>query len=137
MFLLFATTGRTDADPLTGWMADSDLQRVFSGAEVDGEYRSGRTFTESYKVGGRVLYSEGPEEMGGRWSVTAGSFCTIYDDDPSGGCYRVRQESLNCFEFYFVARTEERAKDDPGPPSWTARVWLRGKPATCGEKVGV
>ncbi|MDX2307916.1 MAG: hypothetical protein NW216_06750 [Hyphomicrobium sp.] len=118
-------------------MADEELQSMFGGAEVDGHYRSGRVFAEHYMAGGRVLYSEGPDDMGGRWSVTAGTFCTLYDNDPSGGCYRVRRESDNCFEFYFVARTEETARADPGRPSWTARVWLRSRPSTCAEKVGV
>ena len=46
-------------------------------------------------------------ECGGHWSVASGTFCTIYDDDPTGGCFRVQKTGANCFEFYFVARTED------------------------------
>jgi hypothetical protein len=67
---------------------------------------------------------------GGQWSVHAGAFCTIYDNDRAGGCYLVRKMSENCFEFYFIARTEQQALR-PGRPTWTAQAWLKGDPSTC------
>jgi len=119
------------------WMSDADLGRVFGGAEIDGHYASGRTFAENYKASGRLEYREASRSSGGRWSVQSGTFCTIYDGDTSGGCYRVKQVGQNCFEFYFVARTEERARVSPNRPSWTARAWLRTRPVTCGEGASV
>lgn len=132
-----AAPGAADDGSGDHWMSEADLARTFSGAAVDGHYRSGRQFSESYDAGGRVEYREGPEVISGRWSVAAGTFCTIYDNDPSGGCYRVRRDGQNCFEFYFVARTEETARVDPGKPSWTARAWLKSSPSTCREAADV
>lgn len=116
------------------WMSESALRATFAGGVIDGHYASGKSFVESYGTDGRVEYNERGVPVPGRWSVTAGSFCTIYDRDPTGGCYRVRQVGVNCYEFYFIARTESEArKPDAGKPSWTARGWIKGKPATCAD----
>ena len=45
--------------------------------------------------------------MTGRWSVVADTFCTIYDGSKTGGCFRVRRVSANCYEIigrYYNAR---------------------------------
>jgi len=120
-----------------GWMSEAELLATFTGRSIDGHYEDGDTFHESYAADGAVLYRDAHRASGGRWSVQTGTFCTIYDDDPAGGCYRVRQVSGNCFEFYFVARTEIQAKRDPRKPAWTARGWFPEKPSTCaaGESV--
>mgnify|MGYP000377278579 CR=1 FL=1 len=119
------------------WMSDSDLNRQFRGAEIDGHYASGRTFSEAYHTDGRLAYRERNRETRGRWSIEAGSFCTIYDSDASGGCYRVRRIGRNCFEFYFVARTEEQVRQDPDRPRWTARGWVKSEAATCADGASV
>lgn len=77
-------------------------------------------------------YFEGPREATGHWSVVSDTFCTIYGDDPSGGCFRVARIGANCFEFYFVARTEDQVRRrEDGKPGWTTRGWVKGrKPAT-------
>jgi len=119
------------------WMADADLTATFAGRDISGEYENGDTFHETYAVDGIVRYSDARRASSGKWSVRTGSFCTIYDDDPAGGCYRVRREGDNCFEFHFVARTEAQAEKAPGKPAWTARGWFPDKPKTCvdGESV--
>jgi hypothetical protein len=111
-------------------MSEPALRAAFGGQSIDGHYANGKTFTESYGNDGRIEYREHGLTHRGRWSVEAGTFCTIYDTDPTGGCYRVRQVGGNCFEFYFVARTEAEALR-PGVPSWTARAWLKGSPSSC------
>lgn len=126
------------ASALSEWMGESALNRAFSGKTIEGHYSDGGTFVESYEGDGRLNYKDQKREQRGRWSIQAGSFCTIYDVDPSGGCYRVQKVSENCFEFYFAARTVEQAQSEPsGKPSWTARGWVKGEPQTCGENVGV
>ena len=76
--------------------------------------------------------------LGGHWSVTEGTLCTIYDGDPSGGCYRVALVDTNCYEFYFVSRTEAAAPGPPaGKPAWTARGALQGKPSACRDQPSV
>lgn len=120
----------TSDKPTATWMSEQALQSAFAGQAIDGHYSNGKAFTESYGRDGRIEYREPGLTHRGHWSVQAGAFCTIYDSDPTGGCYRVRQVGANCYEFYFVARTEIEATR-PGPPSWTARGWLNSQPATC------
>lgn len=112
------------------WMSEADIKASLGGHAIDGHYRSGRTFSESYTADGRLQYRDDLRTSGGRWSLTNGTFCTIYDTDPSGGCFRVKRSGSNCFEFYFVARTEEQAKT-PRDPDWTARGWLADRKNTC------
>lgn len=130
-----AASGLGLASPV--WMTDADLTATFAGRDIAGEYENGDAFQETYAADGSVRYADAHRASSGKWSVRAGTFCTIYDDDPAGGCYRVRKASANCFEFHFVARTEEEAGTAPGKPAWTARGWFPGKPKTCvdGESV--
>ncbi len=126
------------ADVPGWWMNEKQLKGVFAGQLVHGHYANGLTFKERYEDNGRVDYRETGLRHSGRWSVTAGTFCTIYDDNRSGGCFRVRRHSANCFEFYFVARTEAQAEvPDRGKPAWTARAWIADKASTCTEDVTV
>ena len=77
------------------WLSGAEIIQQFKDATIDGRYASGKAFTERYAVGGRVTYKEPGVTLGGHWSVTEGTLCTIYDGDPSGGCYRVaRVEAL-------------------------------------------
>ncbi len=130
------TVAALPAPAVERWMTESELSEAFSGKTLDGAYQSGRTFTETYRQDGRLRYRDDGRASDGHWSVTAGTFCTIYDDDPTGGCFRVHREGANCFEFYFVARTEEQAKTPHGP-SWTARAWISGVKSTCVDGANV
>lgn len=122
----------------TPWLADSDIQSTLAGKTIEGRYADGKAFTESYLPDGRIEYLDGGKKIGGHWSVTAGTLCTIYDVDPTGGCYRVTRVGPNCFEFYFASRTEIAA---PGPegstPSWTARGSVSGERAACQDNASV
>ncbi len=118
-----------------GWLTEDEIRSHLSGKSIEGEYTSGRPFRETYEAGGRVAYEDDIRSNGGRWSVEAGTFCTIYDNDPTGGCFRVRKVGANCFEFFFVARTEELARKDPREPDWTARAWIEGQASTCKERI--
>lgn len=112
------------------WMSDADLEKTFAGKTIVGIYPSGRGFVETFDIGGRVDYRDDRRRVFGRWSVTARTFCTIYEGDASGGCFLVRRMSENCFEFYFAARSN---RQDPRPedPSWSAQAWLLDAPSTC------
>lgn len=120
------------------WLKGDAIARALDGKTIEGRYASGRAFTERYLSGGKVEYIERGQVTGGHWSVTAGTLCTIYDNDPAGGCFRVAKVGSNCFEFYFAARTEEAA---PGPdgstPKWTARGSVSGEPAACQDAANV
>ena len=135
--LLALACAAPHAVALEAWMSAEDITAQFKGVAIDGHYASGRAFTEEYAANGRLEYRERDRHTRGRWSVEAGTFCTIYDQDPTGGCYRVKRVGRNCFEFYFVARTEDQARRDPNTPSWTARGWIRTEPATCADGANV
>lgn len=117
------------------WMGEDELRATFAGVTIDGQYEDGRGFTERYRSDMAVAYSEGPRETTGHWSVISDTFCTIYRGDPTGGCFRVTRIGDNCFEFYFVARTEAQVRRrNERKPGWTARGWIKGLPATCVEE---
>jgi hypothetical protein len=122
---------------ISAWLNDSELQR-FSNATIDGRYANSKPFTESYGSDGRLHYVERGMTLGGHWSITQGTLCTIYDLDETGGCYRVMRVDTNCYEFYFVSRTEEAA---PGPndgkPRWTARGAIQGQASACKDSPSV
>ena len=101
----------------TVWMSNAELTATFGGQNIVGEYENGETFQETYAADGAVSYRDALRT--------------------SGGCYRVRQASENCFEFHFVARTAAEAEKNPRTPDWTARGWFPDKPRTCidGESV--
>ena len=119
------------------WMVESELRTVFVGATIEGQYVDGRTFTESYHASGSLIYREAVRQVdwSGRWSVVEGRFCTIYDKFGTGGCFRVRQTSANCFEFYFDTRTEAEARRSTlRRPTWTARAWRTDQLSTCTDR---
>ena len=126
------------ANAEAAWLPGADISKALAGKTIEGRYASGRAFTETYLPDGRIEYIEQGMTIGGRWSVTAGTLCTIYDADPAGGCFRVSKVGANCFEFYFAARTEEAA---PGPdgstPKWTARGSVSGQAAACQDGANV
>jgi hypothetical protein len=118
-------------------MDEAAMKSAFGGKTIQGQYASGKAFTEVYRADGSIEYRERGVEYRGHWSLQAGTFCTIYHSDPTGGCYQVRQVSQNCYEFYFVARTEEQANSDPSRPAWTARAAVADRDATCSDKPSV
>jgi hypothetical protein len=138
LVLILAATGFAVAEGAAGWLPDADIARALSGKTLEGRYANGKAFTERYLPDGRVEYIDGASSIGGHWSVTAGTLCTIYDTDPSGGCFRINRTSANCYEFYFASRTEAAA---PGPagakPLWTARGSVSGEAAACQDGANV
>jgi len=114
------------------WMTEPELKTAFSGRTIEGAYANGVKFIESYAASGSLDYAEPRRKLTGRWSTAGDTFCTIYTGDQTGGCFRVRQVSDNCFEFYFAARDEAEAESAPAEkPSWTARAWRTDAAATC------
>jgi len=119
------------------WMTEVKLRSSFAESTINGEYVDGRTFSERYNKDGSLAYTETARaaKWSGRWSIVRDRFCTIYDNFGTGGCFRVRQVSLNCFEFFFDSRTEEEARSStPRQPSWTARAWRVDRSSTCQDR---
>ncbi len=71
------------------WLSEREIASALTGHTLQGAYASGRRFSESYLDGGRLEYTEGGVTLHGHWSITEGTLCTIYDTDPTGGCFRV------------------------------------------------
>ncbi|MEQ1613333.1 MAG: hypothetical protein ABL904_11315 [Hyphomicrobiaceae bacterium] len=137
MALLLSTTIAA-AQAGIDWMGDDEIRKTFAGITINGVYIDGIRFTESYADGGGISYRDPRKAMSGRWSVINQSFCTLYDEHVTGGCFKVSRHSSNCYEFYFLAGTEvEAAKPEGARPSWTARGWDQAKPTTCDEKPAV
>ena len=129
--LAFGTT----SPAARAWMDGAELVQRLGGATIDGRYASGKAFTERYEPDGRLTYTEHSLTLGGHWSVTEDTLCTIYDGDASGGCYRVARVAPNCYEFYFVSRTEDAAPGPPdGIPRWTARGSVQGQSSACKDE---
>ncbi len=120
-------------------MNEDDLRATFAGKEISGQYTNGQTFTESYKLDGSLVYTESGLRFSGSWSITTGTFCTIYDENATGGCYRVSRTGSNCFEFYFIARTRQQATtpEEHSKPKWSARAWHSDKQSTCQDETAV
>lgn len=133
---LLASTAAVQA--VENWMGEAELTATLSGKTIQGHYASGRPFTESYGADGSIDYREPDRVSAGHWSIQNGAFCTIYKNDSAGGCYRVRQVSENCYEFYFVARTEfDAATDNTIRPSWTARAAVSDRTSSCDDRPAV
>jgi hypothetical protein len=137
--LLAAVAGLSDASGDDGaWMTGTDISQAFVGKTIEGWYVDGRPFTERYGPDSRLAYSESGRTIVGRWSITAGTLCTIYDTDPTGGCFRVSRVSENCFVFYFVARAEEAVpRAETSDLYWVARGSISGEAATCPDGASV
>jgi hypothetical protein len=125
------------AAEVPGWLSQSEIESALTGKTLEGHYASGNTFTERYLTNGTLEYAERGRAISGHWSVTAGTLCTIYDTDPTGGCYRVARVAQNCFEFYLVTRTEEAAPGLKGDGAWTARGAVAGEASGCHEGANV
>lgn len=118
-------------------MSNERLQAAFSGQTILGQYADGRAFREQFATDGSLDYVEKapPRHLRGHWSIIKQRFCTIYANSGTGGCYRVRQVSDNCFEFYFEWRTEAEVRQStPRQPTWTARAWRSTHISTCEER---
>ena len=120
------------------WLAEAEILNALAGKTIEGRYASGLAFIERYLPDGRIEYFESGRSIGGHWSVTSGTLCTIYDLDSAGGCFRVTRVGANCFEFYFAARSEAAA---PGPEGseqrWTARGSVSGEKSACQDGANV
>lgn len=120
------------------FMTDSQISAAFGGRTIDGAYADATPFTETYHADGRITYLETGRNMSGRWLVQEGTFCTLYETSPTGGCYRVVRKGSNCFEFYFVARDDAQVRrGDSTRPSWTAQGWIKDRPSSCREEPAV
>lgn len=109
-------------------MSESEIETVFSGMTLDGIYRDGTFFTETYKDDGAIRYHDADGADSGEWSVEDGKFCTFYETD-QGACFFVEREGENCFSFF---APEETGADNPPPQlDWTSRGWDTSKPSTC------
>lgn len=130
--------GLPHSDAIAPWMTGDAIRSTFAGKTIQGHYADGTAFTEEYRADGAIDYRERDKTQAGHWSLQGNAFCTIYHRWATGGCYRVRQVSDNCYEFFFVARTEfEAANRLTTRPSLTARAAVADRTATCEERPAV
>lgn len=134
-----ATAGaHAPGEPIARWMPGAEVRSTFAGKTIQGHYASGTAFTETYHGDGGIDYVERRRQFGGHWSIQGNALCTIYHKDGTGGCYLVSQVGENCYEFYYVARTEfDAANARLMPPSWTARAAVADRSGSCEERPAV
>jgi len=111
-------------------LANDDLGRTFSGVTLDGVYKDGGFFSETYAADGTISYLDANGKADGTWSVKDGAFCTFYKKQ-EGSCFFVKQEGSNCFAF-FEPKAGPSGSKVPRE-EWTSRGWNRANPSTCVE----
>ena len=124
MVSLFAGGIAAAGDRLAGF----EIRSAFHGITLDGIYRDGTFFSETYNEGGTIRYHDGRGADVGRWEVVGDTFCTFYESQP-GACFYVSRDGNNCFTFYQVV--EGKNPGEMPSNDWSARGWNRDHPATC------
>ena len=105
-----------------------ELRRVFPGITLDGIYRDGSFFTETYDEDGTIRYHDANSADSGRWEIELDKFCTYYDSQ-KGGCFYVSSDGSNCFTFYHEVPGKSPRELETG--AFDARGWNRDHPSTC------
>jgi hypothetical protein len=121
---LFACGGAEAVERLHGY----EIRHAFPGITLDGVYRNGAFFSETYNEDGTIRYHDTNGADSGRWEAILDKFCTYYESQ-QGACFYVVRDGTNCFTFYQVI--EGRSPRDIGSDDWTSRGWNRAQPATC------
>jgi hypothetical protein len=111
-------------EPLHGF----EIRHAFGGITLDGIYRGGAFFSETYNVDGTIRYHDADGADSGEWSVRGDTFCTFYDRQP-GACFYVLGHGENCFTFHQSVE-DKTGRQGPGE-DWAAEGWNRDRPATC------
>ena len=124
VLLLAALAPAAAGEPLHG----SEIRRAFPGITLDGIYRGGAFFSETYNEDGTIRYHDADSADSGQWTVRGDTFCTFYDRQP-GACFYVLSHGPNCFTFH---QSVEDTAGRKGPSeNWAAEGWNRDRPATC------
>lgn len=118
------------------WLVGEAVSREFAAKTLSGTYRGGEGWRESYNADHTLSYLDSRGPMTGHWSTEGKTFCTIYNEVSTGGCYAVRRLSANCYEFTFVTYSVEEARSAPLPATdWHARGWRIEAPSTCNDSL--
>jgi hypothetical protein len=120
--------------PVEKLLQGAEIIAAFDGQTVEGAYKDGLAFRETYFTGGKIDYWDPRAASGGQWSVVNDLFCTFYTA-MSGGCFRIVQVSANCFDFYAAADSEREAMEDGKRSDYTARGAVKGKASTCPDEL--
>ena len=102
------------------------IAAAFKGMSLDGVYRNGEFFSETYAEDGTIRYHGLGGADRGEWSAASNRFCTFYEG-ANGGCFFVERDGDNCFTFFL-----DEGGATPRPAAdWTSRGWDRSRKATC------
>jgi hypothetical protein len=137
--LLASPATATDNAPFPRKLDGPAIVKLLEGKTLEGVYSDGTPVRESYAVGGLIPdYYDPIRQVTGKWSVVNNTLCTFYDDEAmSGGCFRVEQVSVNCFDYFVVATSETEALGPGQQPRYTARAAVKGLPETCPKDLSV
>jgi len=127
LLLSLAAAPAAAGGPLHGF----EIRRAFSGITLDGIYRGGAFFSETYNEDGTIRYHDADGADSGQWSVKGDTFCTFYDRQP-GACFYVLSHGDNCFTFHQSA--EDKTGRQGPSEDWASEGWNRDRPATCEKR---
>ena len=119
-------------------MSEAEIRKELIGPPMTGTYVDGRPWDETYYPDGHIIYHDLDNNWQGEWSFRGNGFCTYYNDEANGGCWRIVKTSENCYEFYAIGRLGKDGKG-AGDKSirWVARGWRASLASTCIPQVGV
>jgi hypothetical protein len=109
-------------------MVNHEMRLAFEGITLDGVYKDGLFFSETYFEDGLIRYHDVQGADSGEWTVEDDTFCTFYENQ-TGACFFVVRDGENCFSF-FEAVEDERGGVFPAD-DWTSRGWNREMDPTC------
>ncbi len=102
------------------------IAATFKGMSLDGIYRDGEFFSETYAEDGTIRYHGLAGADRGEWSAASNRFCTFYEG-AEGGCFFVERDGDNCFTFFL----DEGGATPKPAADWISRGWDRSRKATC------
>lgn len=133
--------------PMTG----TEIRNELLGTKLNGEYSSGRRWSEQLNSNFTSLYEENGSTLSGQLSVAGNQICFSYlsseggenDVDKGGGsgmgglsingvggCFEVWKRSANCYDFY-SATSPPPLRVRRFARSWLARAWRASDEPTC------
>ncbi|HZP21100.1 MAG TPA: hypothetical protein VFB16_12935 [Bauldia sp.] len=108
-------------------MDAASIEETFRGMTLDGVYKDGSFFSETYNEDGTIRYHDSNGADSGDWSVKGNTFCTFYEGQ-DGACFYVERDGSNCFTFFAAINQDGTLA---GEKDYASRGWNREKPSTC------
>jgi hypothetical protein len=120
-------------DDIHLWLTPDEVRAQIVGRVTEGTYNDGRAWNEDARADGTTtLIEEGARSVGIWFFDESDHLCFRYSGgEATGGCFRYRRISENCYDHMFQANPV----DEPGIPAGTwisnGLLWRKHEPRTC------